>query len=131
MDREARDDRSRGRSAVVLYNLERPHEALGQEVPASRYRPSSRAMPERLPAIEYDENEIVRIVGTTKDYVSFKGRLWKLPKAFQGERVAIRPRGPDGHYGIFFGAYQIASIDLTAPQRVSHVSEQVSTMSPG
>jgi transposase InsO family protein len=115
----------------TVYNLERPHEALGQEVPASRYRPSSRAMPERLPAIEYDENEIVRIVGTTKDYVSFKGRLWKLPKAFQGERVAIRPRGPDGHYGIFFGAYQIASIDLTAPQRVSHVSEQVSTMSPG
>ena len=33
-----------------VYNFERPHEALDQEVPASRYRPSPRAMPERLPA---------------------------------------------------------------------------------
>ena len=32
-----------------VYNFERPHEALGQDVPASRYRPSPRPMPERLP----------------------------------------------------------------------------------
>ena len=31
----------------TIYNLERPHQALGQDVPASRYRPSSRAMPAR------------------------------------------------------------------------------------
>ena len=28
-----------------VYNFERPHEALGQQVPASRYRPSQRPMP--------------------------------------------------------------------------------------
>src|SRR5260370_3099782 len=38
-DKEARTPRSRGRSVVVLYNFERPHEALEQQVPASRYRP--------------------------------------------------------------------------------------------
>ena len=115
----------------TVYNLERPHEALGQQVPASRYRPSARAMPDRLPTVEYDDNEIVRTVGTTKDYVSFKSRLWPVPRAFRGERVAIRPRGPDGHYGIFFGAHQIARIDLTDPKSVSHVSEHLSTMSQG
>lgn len=114
-----------------VYNLERPHEALGQEVPASRYRPSSRAMPERLPPIEYDEHEILRTVGTTKAYVSFKGRLWKVPQAFRGERLAIRPLNTDGCYGVFFAAHQIADIDLTKPKSVSDVSEQVSTMSPG
>ena len=60
----------------------------------------------------YDEHEIVRIVPTTKAYVSFKGRLWKVPQAFRGECVAIRPRSTDGHYGVFFGSRQIAHIDL-------------------
>lgn len=113
----------------TVYNFERPHEGLDQEVPASRYRPSSRSMPERLPEIEYDEHEIVRTVGRTKDYVSFKGHPWKVPQAFRGERVAIRPQNADGHYGIFFGAHQIATIDLTQ-KCVSDVPEQVSAMSP-
>jgi transposase InsO family protein len=96
-----------------VYNLDRPHAALDYDVPASRYRPSIRSMPDRLPLVEYDDDDIIRIVGTTKTYVSFKGRLWKVPQAFGGERVAIRPLTGDGHYGIFFGAHQIANIDLT------------------
>jgi putative transposase len=108
-----------------VYNLDRPHQALGQDVPASRYRQSARTMPEHLATPDYAPGEIVRTVGTTKDYVSFKGRPWLVPRAFRGERVAIRPRGPDGHYGIFFGANQIAEIDLTDNQPVSHVSEHV------
>ena len=96
----------------TVYNIERPHEALGMDVPASRYQPSERVMPKSLPEIEYDSDEVVRKVGTTKFYVSFKGRLWAVPRAFKGERVAIRPRTHDGLYGIFFGATQIATIDL-------------------
>jgi transposase InsO family protein len=115
----------------AVYNLDRPHEALDHDVPANRYRPSARSMPDRLPCVEYDDNEIVRTVGTTKTYVSFKGRLWKVPQAFGGERVAIRPLAGDGQYGIFFGAHQIASIDLTNKEGVGHVSEQVSVISPG
>ena len=100
-----------------VYNFDRPHEALGQDVPASRYRPSVRSMPDCLPTVEYDVHEIVRRVGTTKAYVSFKGRLWKVPQAFQGDRLAIRPLNTDGCYGIFFAAHQIADIDLTKPKR--------------
>lgn len=113
-----------------VYNFERPHEAIGQNVPADRYRPSSRAMPSKLPSVEYDEHEIVRTVPPTYDYISFKGRLWKVPEAFRGERVAIRPRGV-GKYGVFFASHRIATIDLTVPNTVGHVSEQVSAMSPG
>lgn len=114
----------------AVYNLDRPHQALGYDVPASRYRPSPRRFPERLPEPEYDAGEIVRSVPATKDYISFKSRPWIVPRAFRGERVAVRPLSTDGRYGIFFGAFQIASIDLTAPQTVSHVSEQVCAMSP-
>ena len=87
-------------------------------------------MPDRPPTVEYDEHEIVRTVPLTKDYVSFKGRLWKVPQAFRGERLAVRPLTTDGLYGIFFAAHQIATIDLTRPKSVGHVSEQVSAMSP-
>jgi putative transposase len=96
-----------------IYNAERPHEALGMAVPADRYRTSPRPMPARLMEPEYDERDIVRKVGTTKAYIQFKGRSWPVGQAFFGERVAIRPRGADGHYGIFFGAHRIGKIDLT------------------
>lgn len=95
-----------------IYNRQRPHEALDMAVPASRYRASHRPMPESLPEIGYDSGEIVRKVGTTKAYISFKNRLWKIPQAFRGERVALRPRHRDGCYGVFFGATRIATIDL-------------------
>ena len=114
-----------------VYNFERPHEALDQDVPASRYRMSTRPMPSRLPAVDYHDGEIVRRVTTTKAYVSFKGRLWPVPHAFCGERVALRPLNTDGRFGIYFGAYRIAEIDLTNPKRVDDVSEQASPISPG
>jgi putative transposase len=98
---------------LPIYNGERPHEALGMAVPADRYRPSPRPMPARLMEPEYDAGEIVRKVGTTKAYIQFKGRSWPVGQAFFGERLAIRPRGEDGHYGIFFGAHRIGEIDLT------------------
>jgi hypothetical protein len=114
----------------TIYNLERPHEALAMAVPASRYHPSARSMPDRPADVEYDSGEIVRRVSTTKTYVSFKGRLWRVPQAFRGERLAIRPKSCDGHYGVFFGSRQVATIDLTGNESVSDVSEQVSAMSP-
>jgi transposase InsO family protein len=114
-----------------VYNQQRPHQALEQEVPASRYRASLRPMPAALPQIAYDDHEVVRRVPTSKDYIGFKGRLWKVPKAFRGEPVAIRPLPADGQFGIFFAAHQIATIDLTRSEGVHYVPEQVSSMSPG
>lgn len=97
------------------YNHVRPHEGIGLAVPASRYRPSPRLFPERLPEPHYDSGEVVRRVGTTKAYVQFRGRLWKVPKAFRGELLAIRPHVRDGRYAVCFGATKITTIDLNAP----------------
>lgn len=98
-----------------IYNCERPHQALDFDVPASRYRPSPRSMPERLPKVDYAASDIVRTVGPSKPYISFKGRLWHVSKAFMGERVALRPQSKDGRYAIFFATRQIATIDLNNP----------------
>lgn len=98
-----------------IYNHHRPHQAIGMVVPASRYQPSPRAFPDRLPEPIYDSGEIIRRVGATKGYISFKGRAWRVPGAFKSECLAIRSLNRDGLYGIFFGATQVAKIDLATP----------------
>ncbi len=101
-----------------VYNRERPHQALDFKVPASRYTPSVRSFPKTLPQPDYAAGEILRRVGTTKAYISFKDRLWPVPSAFLGETVALRPRARDGRYSVCFGATQIATIDLNAQPNV-------------
>ncbi len=44
------------------FNHERPHEALDMQTPASVYEPSSRAMPDRLPRLDYPDRFEVRLV---------------------------------------------------------------------
>ena len=104
-----------------VYNRERPHQALGFTTPAEHYRPSKRTFPETLPAPQYDQGDTVRRVGSTKAYISFRNRLWKVPEAFVGETLAIRPRLPDGHFAICFGAHQIATLDLNDPDKPEQV----------
>jgi transposase InsO family protein len=98
-----------------LYNTGRPHQALDFAVPAERYRPAHRAFPKILAPMVYAEGEVLRRVGTTKSYVSFRNRLWRVPDAFAGEILAIRPRRPEGRFVICFGTHEIAAIDLTKP----------------
>jgi transposase InsO family protein len=95
----------------TLYNLERPHEALGMAVPASRYQVSCRSFPETLPPVEYGPDDLVRRVGD-KGRISVHNRLFKVGKAFKGLPVAIRPAAADGAYNVFFMTYDIAQIDL-------------------
>jgi transposase InsO family protein len=98
-----------------LYNHQRPHQALDLEVPASRYRPSARAFPERLPALEYGPDDQVRKV-QQGGLIHFRNRVWKVGKAFVGQPVALRATTTDGVYLVFFARHQIKPLDLrTAP----------------
>ena len=99
-----------------VYNHERPHGGLDHKTPASRYRVSLRPMPRKLPEPEYGEGDIVRRISSTKGYIAFKGRNWKVPEAFCGETLVIRPKATDGQYGVFFASHPIRHIDLTEPK---------------
>ena len=44
------------------YNFERPHESLDMSVPGTRYQPSPRAFPTKLPQLEYQSDDLVRKV---------------------------------------------------------------------
>jgi len=94
-----------------VYNLQRPHEALGMATPASRYVPSPRAFPETLPVIEYDPGEIVRLVNN--GIVYYLGRSLRVGKAFHGYPVALRQSSEeDGLLEVYFCQQRIAKIDL-------------------
>lgn len=99
-----------------LYNHHRPHQGIGLEVPASRYRPSPRPFPDRLSQPVYNKGEILRRVDETRPYIQFMGRYWSVPTAFGGETPAIRPLDRDGLHGVFFGATEIAKIDIANPK---------------
>lgn len=97
-----------------IYNLERPHEALDMDVPASRYEPSKRMYPEILPDIEYGPDNYVRKV-QYKGEIYFKGKVFKVGKAFVKYPVAVRPTTNDGIFNVFFCHKKIKQIDLRNP----------------
>lgn len=98
----------------MVYNTERPHEALDLATPITRYGPSPRSFTEAPPPIEYSALDVVRMV-QDRGKVSFKGRLWRLPKALKGYPVAFRPTVEDGLWNVFFTSHRVAQIDLRNP----------------
>ena len=96
----------------VVYNTERPHEALSMAVPASRYQPSSRRYPEQLPAIEYGPTDIVRKV-RHYGHIKYEGREYHIGSAFYGLPVALRQTTTDGSFDVYFCQHKIGALDLT------------------
>jgi transposase InsO family protein len=96
----------------VVYNTERPHEALSLAVPASRYQPSHRRYPELLPAIEYGPADMVRKVRRF-GHIKYEGREYHVGSAFYGLHVALRPTTIDGLFDVYFCHHKIGKLDLT------------------
>lgn len=97
-----------------VYNHERPHQALGMAVPASRYQVSPRTFPEVLPGIEYSPGDIVRKV-QDQGRISFHNRDFRVGTAFRGYPVAVRPTLQEGVFTVHFCSHQIAEIQLRDP----------------
>jgi putative transposase len=72
------------------YNHLRPHEALGQTVPAKRYFKSQRVFPSRLPEIRYPKKYQVRRVRSNGE-IRWAGRKRFIGEAFIGHPVGLRP----------------------------------------
>lgn len=71
-----------------LYNHRRPHEGIGDAPPISRWRPSPRRRPDRLPEIEYQPDALVRKVSTVGD-VRWKTLRIMAGRGLVGQYVAI------------------------------------------
>lgn len=97
-----------------VYNLERPHQALGMAVPASRYQVSPRPFPDQLPPVEYGTEDKVRRV-QDQGWFTWKARNVKVSAAFKGMKVAIKPTTIDGLWDVFFMTNKLCQIDLRQP----------------
>jgi hypothetical protein len=95
-----------------IYNSQRPHQALNMACPSSRYQPSPRVFPNKLPSIEYAPDDIVRQV--RKDgLIQYRGKTFKAcSQAFRGYPVALRPTVEDGVYEVYFCHQKVNCINL-------------------
>ncbi|WP_431282423.1 IS481 family transposase [Humitalea sp. 24SJ18S-53] len=116
-----------------VYNEQRPHEALGMDVPASRYRPSSQGFPEVLPTPDYYQTDLVRRVRPNGCF-KLHGRMVGLSQAFAGLDIALRATGRDGVLSLHFMRFRLGEVDITGPETiigpVRDVSEHPSSISP-
>jgi hypothetical protein len=94
-----------------VYNLQRPHEALGMMTPGSQYRPSDRAYPEVLPTVEYPARDKVRHADH-QGYVTFYRRRIHVSDGVSLQPVGFRPTAQDGVWDVYFCHQRLDRIDL-------------------
>lgn len=91
------------------YNFDRPHEALADAVPASRYYPSPRSLPPSLPPLAYPAHLEIRRTSINGS-VSWRGRPLFLSEALVGEHVAFEEVA-DGLWTIRFASLALGRFD--------------------
>ncbi|WP_192178639.1 hypothetical protein [Mesorhizobium amorphae] len=100
----------------MLYNAQRPHDALDGAVPLDRYRASQRQYRETVEPFEDAKDDLIRRV-QQHGFVSILGRSMRLCRAFAGKSVVFRPAATDGVFDAWFRHQKIETIDLNALAR--------------
>jgi transposase InsO family protein len=97
--------RRRVRAWIGCYNCQRPHEALGQRLPAQLYWPSNRPMPEQLPAVKYPCAWKTRRV-RNRGHIKWQGRERFVGRAFVGQVVGLK-KVTQGIHKVYLDRYLI------------------------
>lgn len=105
----ARGQQRRFDRFCLEYNHERPHEALGDDVPASRYQPSARRLPRHLPPLEYPGHLEIRRVSTIGQ-ISWRNAPVFVSEALAGEEVGFE-EVDDGLWTIRFASVVLGRFD--------------------
>jgi len=92
------------------HNHVRPHEALGMETPASRWRPSLRRYDPNPAPWEYPPGARVLKVDS-QGKLTLRGRNWKISSALAGEWVQVVPI--EQRMLVYYCTTLIREIDLT------------------
>ena len=96
---------------TTVYNVLRPHEALGDLPPVQRWRPSPRQRPNRLPQVVYDSGAMVRKVMNRGD-ISYRGYRILVGAGLEGEYVRIEER--DHELAIFYAWKEVRCLPNAA-----------------
>lgn len=102
----------------VTYNHERPHEALGMQVPADLYLPSPRRFPTDDLVLEYPAEYLRRHVGQNGAIRLHNVRIG-ISEALAGWDVGLKNEAPM-RYGLWFCRLRLGEVDLET-QRFSAI----------
>jgi putative transposase len=98
---------------VKKYNRVRPHQALGQEVPASQYRKSPRPWLGRKPVLTYPQLWDQRQVRSNGE-IKWRNRKRFIGEAFVGHRLGLKPLRQNVH-AVYFGHILIGHLHADDP----------------
>ncbi len=84
----------------LVFNHERPHEALANETPGSIYVPSTRLLPTRVESFQYPRSFQTRRVNNSGDISRHKGRVF-VSEVFRNEEIGLEQMDEDVHR-VFF-----------------------------
>jgi transposase InsO family protein len=93
-----------------IYNTQRPHEAIGMQVPAKRYAPSPRNYPKKLPELVYPKSDLVRKVSDNSG-VNLNGKRYGIGKAFRGQTIALRSTSLDGIWDVYYCQHRVGRLN--------------------
>jgi len=91
------------------YNEDRPHEALANNTPASRYSSSPRPLPRTLPSVEYPSTYLVRLIHTAGT-LKWRGSQLYVSETLIGEHVGLEPIDND-QWMLHFASVPLAVLD--------------------
>lgn len=108
-EQDHRPQQRRFNAFRLEFNHVRPHQALGQDTPASRVQKYRRPYPERLPKIEYPASFETRYVHSN-GCIKWKGEAVFVGEVLVGEWVALTEHEND-RWQLYFGPRHLADWD--------------------
>ena len=108
----------------VEYNEERPHEALGQETPASFYHRSTKVLPPRPPVLDYPDHWEKRKVAANRS-MSWHTKHVQVSLPCAGQHIGLEEID-EGIWSVYLGSLRIGTfieeelriVDINSPQKV-------------
>jgi len=91
------------------YNHDRPHEALGDATPASRYTQSPRQMPLREPELQYPDDTVRRRI-SQQGSLKFNGQRTFISEVFAHEWMGLRALD-ERYLEVFYGPIPVGFLD--------------------
>jgi transposase InsO family protein len=107
------------------YNEQRPHEALGQQPPASCYQASRRQYPERVAEPQYGSNMKVRLVQSSGEF-AWKHEGIFFTRALTGEHIGLEAID-DRYHWLYFSNFLLARFD-SYKHRVEPLPDSAKTL---
>lgn len=107
------------------YNQERPHEALDQETPASRYQPSPRSMPQKLPPIDYPAHFEIRLVSRNGG-IRWNHQWVNVTHTLGGQHVGLE-EVDNNLWDVYFGPLKLGRFDERTLKIQDHLGRTLRT----